>query len=1128
MYSRYIDVNKKFKSSVNLEYDLKNEEKIKEYIPTSDLCDVLEYYISSALNNKNLRSTLLVGPYGKGKSYLMLMITYLLGKRENKALFKIVVDKIRKINSNLANMLIKIDSEKLSLLPIIINNNSTDDFNNSFMLSLFNSLKDAKLDMLMPDSTFDEAVNIIKKWKKENSKSDFNLDLYFKAHKTTIQNLEKELKEYKANALQTFRKIFTDVSHGASFISYISNDVATLYADVANKITKYGYSGLFIIYDEFGIFLENQDLDFNTKLNKLQNLAEKCNSSSQLEQMHLCCITHKDFVLYSKKKESINSFAKIAGRFKTIKFNRSLEENYEILCDALNKKEGYVDLVGKFIKTNTDFKEKLLESNILSEKNITDILENAFPFNPLSVFALVNVSELLGQNERTLFTFLTDNSEKTFKSFVKHNSKGLLNVDYIYDYFADIIKNDESYKALGQKVEAINNVVKEEESKKIIKTLAVFKIINDENKFPSSIKNISLALNLDEVVVSKIVANLIINNYFKQDSITNNIDFSMIIDENLNKKIEQISNNKFLNTKLEELLFNVDTHKYFISNRYNYEFEMIRYFTMIYFRASKFMELKDISSLENYNNGDGVLINLINDNKYTSDDISAKLNIFNCSNLIIRLINKEIDDNIIEKGRRVLSINYLLEDKHLNEVEKETLKLYYMDLTSDINKYLEYIYAKPILISNIMVDGSLSDNIYSSLSETYDKTVIFINEQVNKNNISSTSKRSRNSVGDIILGINNNNYSDTSPEMTIFKSFEKSLEINANIITEITAYIINNQVNNRIKVHDIYSYLKSKPYGMRRGIMPLFIAKVIANINTSDKAVVLFNKNLEIPVNTANIDLALTDDKYELSFLEYTMDSYNAIRSLCESLVVKKSDNLAEMVKDLIDYLRNDFYSFDQIISQTTTRDNLIELSDTELRYKDLIRNNDLNSFTVLFEELPVLFEDNISNLPKKILDIRQSMIRKADNYYNNLIDFTKKAFKTTDDIKNGFINLLSMNNLNNIVLPNKYNQIYETLNKANHDDNITIKQLAIVITKSNITNFNVQKDELYKETLTEFIKYLENYNNNNDVIESNVSLSPLAETLLSSLEDVLNEYGDSINKEEKIKILNALIKEVV
>ena len=51
----------------------------------------------------------------------------------------------------------------------------------------------------MPDSTFDDALNIIKKWKKENSKSDFNLDLYFKEYNTTIHNLEKELKEYKAN-----------------------------------------------------------------------------------------------------------------------------------------------------------------------------------------------------------------------------------------------------------------------------------------------------------------------------------------------------------------------------------------------------------------------------------------------------------------------------------------------------------------------------------------------------------------------------------------------------------------------------------------------------------------------------------------------------------------------------------------------------------------------------------------------------------------------------------------------------------------------------------------------------------------------------------------------------------------
>ena len=83
MYDSVMSVNKKFKSSVNLQYDLYNEDKILQYVPTTDLCDVISYYMDSVIDNGK-KSTFLAGPYGKGKSYLMLMITYLLSKRENK------------------------------------------------------------------------------------------------------------------------------------------------------------------------------------------------------------------------------------------------------------------------------------------------------------------------------------------------------------------------------------------------------------------------------------------------------------------------------------------------------------------------------------------------------------------------------------------------------------------------------------------------------------------------------------------------------------------------------------------------------------------------------------------------------------------------------------------------------------------------------------------------------------------------------------------------------------------------------------------------------------------------------------------------------------------------------------
>ena len=142
-YIDFVSVNTKFKSSVNLQYDLYNEEKILQYVPTTDLCDVIEKYIDSICSGSN-NSTLLAGPYGKGKSYLMLMITYLLSKRTNKGLFNKIASKIGKINKTLENKLRKIDEEGLAFLPVIINN-SSDDIDKNFMVSLNNALKFAGL-----------------------------------------------------------------------------------------------------------------------------------------------------------------------------------------------------------------------------------------------------------------------------------------------------------------------------------------------------------------------------------------------------------------------------------------------------------------------------------------------------------------------------------------------------------------------------------------------------------------------------------------------------------------------------------------------------------------------------------------------------------------------------------------------------------------------------------------------------------------------------------------------------------------------------------------------------------------------------------------------------------------------
>ena len=73
MYKDIVSINKNFQASINLEFDLNNERKIDEYIPTSDICDVLKRYFRSFLGFTNEKATTLVGPYGKGKSFLLLV-----------------------------------------------------------------------------------------------------------------------------------------------------------------------------------------------------------------------------------------------------------------------------------------------------------------------------------------------------------------------------------------------------------------------------------------------------------------------------------------------------------------------------------------------------------------------------------------------------------------------------------------------------------------------------------------------------------------------------------------------------------------------------------------------------------------------------------------------------------------------------------------------------------------------------------------------------------------------------------------------------------------------------------------------------------------------------------------------
>lgn len=67
-----IKFNSSFKTSINLYLSLNKSEKVLGYIPTKSSVNFMGDYIKAVLDNKE-QATLLVGPYGKGKSHLLLI-----------------------------------------------------------------------------------------------------------------------------------------------------------------------------------------------------------------------------------------------------------------------------------------------------------------------------------------------------------------------------------------------------------------------------------------------------------------------------------------------------------------------------------------------------------------------------------------------------------------------------------------------------------------------------------------------------------------------------------------------------------------------------------------------------------------------------------------------------------------------------------------------------------------------------------------------------------------------------------------------------------------------------------------------------------------------------------------------
>ena len=165
-----VSVNNDFRNSINIYLNLNKRDKIAAYIPTSSSIAILKDYLSAIEANRE-QASILVGPYGKGKSHLLLVLLAILSMdrkdKENKRVIEAMIKKIEgmgKENQEAAKM-IKAAWKGKRYLPILISGTAKE-LDQAFLFAINDALKREGLSELAPKTFYSVALERLNEWKQ--------------------------------------------------------------------------------------------------------------------------------------------------------------------------------------------------------------------------------------------------------------------------------------------------------------------------------------------------------------------------------------------------------------------------------------------------------------------------------------------------------------------------------------------------------------------------------------------------------------------------------------------------------------------------------------------------------------------------------------------------------------------------------------------------------------------------------------------------------------------------------------------------------------------------------------------------------------------------------------------------
>ena len=1019
--SKMISVASGFQYSVNIGYDLNNEAKIKNFIPTASAMDLLEDILLSTQVSSTERARVLIGAYGKGKSHIMLTILSLLMKKD-LSLFENTLSKLS--GTKLQQLIKNYYASSDKILPIVVTGSNTS-LTQAFLLALQRTLASNDYLDIMPETNYKAAVSIIERWKNEFPETYKKFcELISRPANTFVE----ELLEFNTNAYREFESIYPSLTAGSVFNPFLGFDVVELYENAAKGLRQKGYTGIFVVYDEFSKYLEANIAAASVSDTKmLQDFAEKCNRSGST-QMHIMLISHKEIANYIDvlPKQKVDGWRGVSERFLHVRLSNNFTQTYEIIGSVIQKSP----LVWKKFTSQNHQRFEILEERYcthpifggMSKAEIQETIERCYPLHPVSTFILPRLSERVAQNERTLFTFLSANGVSTLPAYLEtydDQAFSLITPDQIYDYFEPLFKKEVYSGALHENYILTELILEQLESgsleNKIVKCISLIYILEQFEKLRPTKEELYgvFSLSYSHKDIEYAIESLIENKYVVYLKRSNNyLQLKQSSGVDIQQKISNVVETQRRTVSIEDALNDVNQESYLYPSRYNDAHEMIRYFDFTFVSEEAIRKPELLEAITDKSAADGTIFGVLLNSPDTFANIKKALVDLSADMKRTVFVLPKTYKNIESAVREFKAVIELREQAVGDKILFNEYEVIYEDLKDLIGSFISAYTHPELYQAHYISHGSeqvinrkaaLTELLSNICDDCYAKTPVINNEALNRNEATPMARNSRNKIVAALLRTElepNLGLTGTGQEVSIMRStlvrtgvlenVSSNITVNlhpqanpcmAQMLGEIENFIFSAKTNGSQSFSSLYERLCAAQNGiaLRRELVPIYLA---AGLHEFKQQVVVSDRFGQVVLN-ADVLLQINahPENYSLGYLDWTPEKSDYIlrleRIFLEQIVA--SEKSSSPYDYIITAMKRWYVSLPKYVKEMKIAPNGKEIDRGYSGFIKLLRQNP-SGHDFLFEQIPQVF--GYRSFVEGVAD----NIRGAKEFYDNAL----------------------------------------------------------------------------------------------------------------------------------------------